>query len=152
MLGVVPANEPVYPPPCFLQRGKATGGPLRPVLQYPEQRFNEGIIVADPGTAVRGQHAQFFQLGLHGLRLHRRTVIRVQHQRLVQTLFTQLATLQELGGILATLGLMDFITDDLRSEEHTSELQSRPHLVCRLLLEKKKTISTHSEWLRSHLP
>src|SRR3989442_10602154 len=30
----------------------------------------------------------------------------------------------------------DFET--LRSEEHTSELQSRPHLVCRLLLEKKK--------------
>src|SRR3989442_7016149 len=27
-----------------------------------------------------------------------------------------------------------------RSEEHTSELQSRPHLVCRLLLEKKKSI------------
>src|SRR5690554_6991282 len=27
-----------------------------------------------------------------------------------------------------------------RSEEHTSELQSRPHLVCRLLLEKKKTM------------
>src|SRR5690554_2289448 len=26
----------------------------------------------------------------------------------------------------------------IRSEEHTSELQSRPHLVCRLLLEKKK--------------
>src|SRR3989442_9974185 len=30
----------------------------------------------------------------------------------------------------------DFMTT--RSEEHTSELQSRPHLVCRLLLEKKK--------------
>src|SRR3989442_11832527 len=28
-----------------------------------------------------------------------------------------------------------------RSEEHTSELQSRPHLVCRLLLEKKKIIN-----------
>src|SRR5690554_7542924 len=28
-----------------------------------------------------------------------------------------------------------------RSEEHTSELQSRPHLVCRLLLEKKKTMN-----------
>src|SRR5690625_6962016 len=28
--------------------------------------------------------------------------------------------------------------DDIRSEEHTSELQSRGHLVCRLLLEKKK--------------
>src|SRR5690349_23709487 len=30
-----------------------------------------------------------------------------------------------------------------RSEEHTSELQSRRDLVCRLLLEKKKTISRH---------
>src|SRR5690554_7095734 len=30
--------------------------------------------------------------------------------------------------------------EEVRSEEHTSELQSRPHLVCRLLLEKKKTI------------
>src|SRR2546429_4879277 len=29
-----------------------------------------------------------------------------------------------------------------RSEEHTSELQSRLHLVCRLLLEKKKKIQT----------
>src|SRR5690554_7198522 len=28
-----------------------------------------------------------------------------------------------------------------RSEEHTSELQSRPHLVCRLLLEKKKKLN-----------
>src|SRR5690554_7399942 len=31
-----------------------------------------------------------------------------------------------------------FRTGASRSEEHTSELQSRPHLVCRLLLEKKK--------------
>src|SRR2546422_7070975 len=30
-----------------------------------------------------------------------------------------------------------------RSEEHTSELQSRLHLVCRLLLEKKKNKETH---------
>src|SRR5690625_6547981 len=40
--------------------------------------------------------------------------------------------------------VQDYITvwtysyDPLRSEEHTSELQSRGHLVCRLLLEKKK--------------
>src|SRR3712207_8263072 len=31
-----------------------------------------------------------------------------------------------------------------RSEEHTSELQSRQYLVCRLLLEKKKNIHTHN--------
>src|SRR5258708_29634879 len=33
--------------------------------------------------------------------------------------------------------------DDSRSEEHTSELQSPDHLVCRLLLEKKKTAAMH---------
>src|SRR2546422_3321295 len=31
-----------------------------------------------------------------------------------------------------------FVAQQTRSEEHTSELQSRLHLVCRLLLEKKK--------------
>src|SRR3989442_65243 len=34
--------------------------------------------------------------------------------------------------------IADDIRTGFRSEEHTSELQSRPHLVCRLLLEKKK--------------
>src|SRR3989442_4873087 len=38
--------------------------------------------------------------------------------------------------------------ETLRSEEHTSELQSRPHLVCRLLLEKKKK-PTKSHTFRS---
>src|SRR5690554_7761259 len=38
-----------------------------------------------------------------------------------------------------------------RSEEHTSELQSRPHLVCRLLLEKKNvTNNTHSLFILSY--
>src|SRR3712207_8769516 len=37
------------------------------------------------------------------------------------------------------------VSQDLRSEEHTSELQSRQYLVCRLLLEKKtKTLSVFS--------
>src|SRR5439155_18256501 len=42
--------------------------------------------------------------------------------------------------ILATTHLgVAIIIEAARSEEHTSELQSRGHLVCRLLLEKKKT-------------
>src|SRR2546429_1624800 len=36
-----------------------------------------------------------------------------------------------------------------RSEEHTSELQSRLHLVCRLLLEKKKSTPTANDLLRA---
>src|SRR3712207_2007189 len=49
------------------------------------------------------------------------------------------------GGVANTANLLRFIADTLlleghgfRSEEHTSELQSRQYLVCRLLLEKKK--------------
>src|SRR5256884_1129841 len=46
---------------------------------------------------------------------------------------------------------------DKRSEEHTSELQSRLHLVCRLLLEKKKNkiLTRHTETykiIHKHLP
>src|SRR3712207_6863944 len=37
------------------------------------------------------------------------------------------------------LGVPNIGIGELRSEEHTSELQSRQYLVCRLLLEKKKT-------------
>src|SRR2546422_8582391 len=47
----------------------------------------------------------------------------------------------------------------VRSEEHTSELQSRLHLVCRLLLEKKKMNNKNCDqpqtptlWLRSQAP
>src|SRR2546422_7581824 len=47
-----------------------------------------------------------------------------------------------------------FLTDEnkealKRSEEHTSELQSRLHLVCRLLLEKKKKASSHESGSRA---
>src|SRR5690554_7591704 len=37
-----------------------------------------------------------------------------------------------------------------RSEEHTSELQSRPHLVCRLLLEKKKKTQNNQVTTKSN--
>src|SRR3712207_8307304 len=50
-------------------------------------------------------------------------------------------------GAGARLRMADqFIAFDRRSEEHTSELQSRQYLVCRLLLEKKKktTDTSHS--------
>src|SRR3712207_7873235 len=40
-------------------------------------------------------------------------------------------------------GVSDHLPSGFRSEEHTSELQSRQYLVCRLLLEKKK-IPPHS--------
>src|SRR3989442_2910288 len=51
------------------------------------------------------------------------------------------ASQAKVGRMLERMRLADVADrncNDLRSEEHTSELQSRPHLVCRLLLEKKK--------------
>src|SRR3989449_7939623 len=43
-------------------------------------------------------------------------------------------------GVRATFYIPGWVAEH-RSEEHTSELQSRLHLVCRLLLEKKKKIA-----------
>src|SRR3989442_7508713 len=68
----------------------------------------------------------------------RRPPVLVDHDR------HRLALALEVGQqIVERLGLRDDqrVLDQRldRSEEHTSELQSRPHLVCRLLLEKKKT-------------
>src|SRR5690625_6992972 len=73
-----------------------------------------------------------------------------------------LAQTEPLGGGLQGDGLVAGVADDRfgplgreavicytgyqRSEEHTSELQSRGHLVCRLLLEKKNTTKMKKEW------
>src|SRR2546422_8588558 len=64
------------------------------------------------------------------------------------TLFRSIRTALESTTVAVTLGSYVeqqfgwrdrvFLTGAVRSEEHTSELQSRLHLVCRLLLEKKK--------------
>src|SRR2546422_10563154 len=59
------------------------------------------------------------------------TLFRSSLDRLIETspqLFGQRADVRRLEDV-----------DVVRSEEHTSELQSRLHLVCRLLLEKKKS-------------
>src|SRR5689334_24063617 len=54
---------------------------------------------------------------------------------------------------VVTLGNLDVSRDfEIRSEEHTSELQSQFHLVCRLLLEKKKknTKTVHLQYTLHH--
>src|SRR5690625_2625550 len=52
----------------------------------------------------------------------------------------QTGAVADLPDLHAVLHHHDAVAEP-RSEEHTSELQSRGHLVCRLLLEKKKAIS-----------
>src|SRR5262245_65132110 len=49
----------------------------------------------------------------------------------------ELAAVRQTSGLFACVQLTKDVFDHVRSEEHTSELQSLRHLVCRLLLEKK---------------
>src|SRR2546422_918255 len=61
-----------------------------------------------------------------------RMLLRVQH------VVPDPLAIQQLRQVLRRLDRDRADEHGLRSEEHTSELQSRLHLVCRLLLEKKK--------------
>src|SRR2546429_3529858 len=54
------------------------------------------------------------------------------------TLFRSRVLAMDLNPVVGQLVTYRDWTAERRSEEHTSELQSRLHLVCRLLLEKKK--------------
>src|SRR5687768_17839264 len=79
-------------------------------------------------------------------------IVRTQHPSLNRSWFDQLTPRQLNNGVIqvnvATPAQLTFCQSQCqqpftqaaqRSEEHTSELQSRLHLVCRLLLEKKNT-------------
>src|SRR5436305_11898399 len=79
------------------------------------------VVCGDPGSRAT-----------HTLSLHDALPIsRVDaHHTITNAEAGQLVARHERPNVVAGLAL--------RSEEHTSELQSRPHLVCRLLLEKKK--------------
>src|SRR3712207_8507126 len=62
--------------------------------------------------------------------------------------YTTLFRSRRVTGVALAVGARGSVRDPhvggLRSEEHTSELQSRQYLVCRLLLEKKKKITMYN--------
>src|SRR2546422_3527480 len=62
------------------------------------------------------------------------------HRRSPRRWSRQSVGLPNSAALLGVAAVLGNPTDCLRSEEHTSELQSRLHLVCRLLLEKKKNV------------
>src|SRR5688572_31364228 len=65
--------------------------------------------------------------------------VRILHEP-KNSLIRQYQTMLEFEGVE-----LKFTDESLRSEEHTSELQSQSNLVCRLLLEKKKAESARGQ-------
>src|SRR5690625_6747912 len=98
----------------------------------------------DPAPAPRGLRRREAPLrvvalgGGHGLAATLRALRLVTHD------VTAVVTVADDGGssgrLRQELGVLPPGDLRMRSEEHTSELQSRGHLVCRLLLEKKKSV------------
>src|SRR3712207_8700523 len=80
-------------------------------------RSHEGV-VHDPGAVYEDVHRSELRLG-------------ARHERL------DLPAVRDIRGDEDAFGPFFQGSLHLRSEEHTSELQSRQYLVCRLLLEKK---------------
>src|SRR2546422_2257383 len=87
--------------------------PISTLLEEERERSARGHRVTPPQLEARSAKREVKREGAHAHLVERERVAELARR--------------EVGGLV-------------RSEEHTSELQSRLHLVCRLLLEKKKRI------------
>src|SRR2546421_8692862 len=123
---------------CSSLSRKSTGAPVRMrsyhgVEQGHAMGLLTGIRVLDFGRYVAGPYFATL-LGYLGA-----GVIRIERRGGGEDRFIAPITAQGEGAVLfQTACNKRSLTLDFRSEEHTSELQSRSDLVCRLLLEKKK--------------
>src|SRR5690606_41755272 len=106
---------------CFMRLSL----PLRILPSFPTRRSSDlNATMVTPALSVAGW-------GLHWMSM----VIFPIPPRGVLVGQDSVKTVLRCGGLVMVIRVTDIL---LRSEEHTSELQSRENLVCRLLLEKKK--------------
>src|SRR5258708_14337429 len=103
------------------------GGGLRPCLGFPATLHRRKRRPASSSQAGAGGHGRLCAARRQGGRG-----------------FVALEQREERGSAQIPLREDDGLPDE-RSEEHTSELQSPDHLVCRLLLEKKKKQMKYSD-------
>src|SRR3712207_7567784 len=92
------------------------------------------LMIRRPPRSTLFPYTTLFRSGIKSFLLERVVLAMVKK---IPFLFTPAGAIVQL--VLTAWRLYEFLRDQLsRSEEHTSELQSRQYLVCRLLLEKKK--------------
>src|SRR5207253_5044156 len=106
-------------PPPYSQHS----APLRHLCSFPTRRSSDLLPVSDLTTVLSKVTIPLVVLPLVAF---------------VMVVSVQLIMLMMTSANLIFHGMSPASTWAHRSEEHTSELQSRGHLVCRLLLEKKK--------------
>src|SRR5690554_7471014 len=95
------------------------------VIQY--SNYNSPELVEYTVGALSNTQSEVFQgvdLAMRHMNLYGKAYIIMAHSLAQEDYYPWVAEIE--------------VVSTQRSEEHTSELQSRPHLVCRLLLEKKK--------------
>src|SRR3712207_7036264 len=95
-------------------------------------------MIRRPPRSTLFPYTTLFRSALAGADAHldgERHPVRLARQRVAQPVERDGVVLGDFAGLEQGADVAE-----RRSEEHTSELQSRQYLVCRLLLEKKKTI------------
>src|SRR5690606_39730801 len=109
---------------------------VTPHLFFFSSRRRHTIFSRDWSSDVCSSDLGFLQcyISVQSPHLHR-----ILCQCLAQTIPLQLVCLFFVVFLIVIVLFVQLIYENIRSEEHTSELQSRENLVCRLLLEKKNT-------------
>src|SRR5207253_4634709 len=102
--------------------------PVTPPPEIYPLSLHDALPISAPGAVSSGYSVNHGA----GRRMSRGEAGRTLNQRKIDDEYAA-------AGILVNVDGRVPIDEAARSEEHTSELQSRGHLVCRLLLEKKKT-------------
>src|SRR2546430_11794471 len=129
-------------PPAVHDRGRAEGE-VRVLVELllPSGRVAEGAVPNQARALYRQEITDAASRLLSRLTQHPHRVLR---RYVTAPLIALEAGPTALQALDASSSLVKRVTEDRihtpRSEEHTSELQSQPHLVCRLLLEKKQTV------------
>src|SRR5690554_7322209 len=99
------------------------------------------FLIRDETDANEMLRLEYRYLDLRRPKLQQSMIVRSKVNQIVRNYLVDNGFLEVETPILTRStpeGARDYLVPSRRSEEHTSELQSRPHLVCRLLLEKKK--------------
>ena len=128
MLEVVPVHERGSPDTGCAQIIETRGRELRPVLRGAEQRLGVGVVVADPGSRVRGFDAQPVEHRQHRGGLERGTVITVQHRSGLKgcNVFSECRATHQVSSMFGSVAVVHLPAHDLAAVQVQDQIQVEP--------------------------